>query len=250
MQVWKSELRRAFLRPAFWLAAVGICVVALMGGAQELKQAFSGMLPDGMGEAWLLTGYAALCSDPLVMAIPILCTLPYAAMFVEEFQSRFLVAYLPRTGCRAYLGAKTGATLLAGGGAVLCGCLIACAVFLMLLPPTGARQELYAIPLQAILERVVLLSLGGCLWSLAGGAFAAAAANKYMAYACPFILFYVMSAFRQRYYSGAALLDPWEWMKPNLSTTPFFAALIVSVAACALMGIAYAALMKRRIANV
>ena len=58
------------------------------------------------------------------------------------------------------------------------------------------------------------LFLNGAFWALIGGTSAVITKNRYMSYAVPFILYYVLTVFQERYYQKAFFLSPRYDMYP------------------------------------
>lgn len=52
------------------------------------------------------------------------------------------------------------------------------------------------------------LFLNGAFWALVGGLAAVITKNRYMSYAVPFILYYVLTVFQERYYQKAFFMNP------------------------------------------
>ena len=55
----------------------------------------------------------------------------------------------------------------------------------------------------------------GAFWSLTGMTFAALTDSKYMAYASPFVLFYLLIILYERYFDKLFVLYPREWLSPS-----------------------------------
>lgn len=58
------------------------------------------------------------------------------------------------------------------------------------------------------------LFLNGAFWALVGGSAAVITKNRYMSYAVPFILYYVLTVFQERYYQKVFFLSPRYWATP------------------------------------
>lgn len=161
---------------------------------------------------------SALESDWMTLALPILCAIPCTASFVEEIKSGFIKEYLPRTTVKRYLGEKISACVLSGGIVPFLGILasygLICLVFLPMEAPLEEGME--ASPyLAEILSRSVLFFLSGGFWALVGMTFAALTGSKYMAYASPFIFYYVLIILNERYFNDLYILYPKEWLNPS-----------------------------------
>ena len=75
----------------------------------------------------------------------------------------------------------------------------------------------------------MLLFFTGAFWSLIGMTAAALANSKHMAYATPFIFFYVLVILSERYFKGIPFLNPKIWMDPATEIWGIGILLILSV---------------------
>lgn len=87
--------------------------------------------------------------------------------------------------------------------------------------------------------------LNGALWAMTGGFAAVVARNGYMAYAVPFILYYVMSVFQERYYRALFFLSPRYWMAPIYYNDLF--CILVLFTICVLASLLFMWALKRRL---
>ena len=55
----------------------------------------------------------------------------------------------------------------------------------------------------------------GAFWALAGSVVSVFARNCYLGYAVPFILYYVLTVFQERYFGGLHFLSPKQWAYPS-----------------------------------
>lgn len=253
MKVLLTELKRAFFSPGFLAAIAGAVVAGFLGGYEFMKIALGGLAMEAVGEISVQVTYTSMYSNLFVLVIPILCTLPGAASFMEDTDSRFIREYLPRAGRMKYLISKTTATALSGGASVFGGLMAMLLIFSIMFPPLGIEQtgmlsNDYTITYYNFFRCSLLVLLNGCLWSLVGGVTAAATLNKYMAYACPFILYYVISIFQERYFKTYWIFNPKEWIMPG--HIELLQAFLCSAAAIAVLSIIYCLLMKRRLCDV
>ena len=75
--------------------------------------------------------------------------------------------------------------------------------------------------------------LNGAFWALAGSAAAVLTRNHYLGYAVPFILYYVLTVFQERYYAKLYALSPRQWAYPSYFGAGFCAGiLILLIAGC------------------
>ena len=245
MKALQADLKRAFGSTGFWAGTAGIVIAGIAGGFDAASQATAGALNPTLGPAALQAAQMALISDLFVLTVPILCTLAYAAAFVEETKSRFIYLYLPRAGRKGYLFSKISATALSGGAIVFLGAHILLLVYAFAFRDYPGSGSEYAMTYGTLLTHMALLFVNGCLWALAGGIAAAATKNKYMAYACPFIFFYVFTSFQKRYYGDLLLLSPHEWIYPkNIAWSSVYPVVFIALAA---VFAGYLLLMKWRL---
>ena len=83
--------------------------------------------------------------------------------------------------------------------------------------PDLSGQELQGILplLPAVLCGFLCGFLNGAFWALAGSAAAVLTRNHYLGYAVPFILYYVLTVFQERYYDKYYILSPRQWAYPS-----------------------------------
>lgn len=99
-----------------------------------------------------------------------------------------------------------------------------------------------------LIGRAFLFFLSGALWSLVGGLFATITMSKYMAYASPFIFYYVLVILSQRYFTNIYVLNPQEWLNPSeLWNAGIWGAVLFVSELIVLLSIAYYAIMRRRL---
>lgn len=251
IRVLFSDLKRTF---GNWGLMIGICgtwIAGLCGVFAMIVSVKGGM---GLGEnvVCFTIAQTALSSDLFLLVIPITSSIPYTAVFMEELRSRFILSYLHRAGRRRYLISKSLVTAFSGGITVLCGMLLIFITCLIIFPPDKFQQELFIqyfnVYNRFFLEGMVLCFLNGCLWALIGGMMAAITKNKYMSYAAPFILYYILDAFQKRYYSTFHFLNPQEWASPKYISINQAISTLSCI--CIILCLIYFYLMKRRLAYV
>lgn len=253
MKILRTDFKRMFCSTGFWVALCGTVIAGLIGSYDFSISAASGqgVIP---GEVFVNAALSG-CSSPIfLLLLPILCALPYTHAFTEDTNSGFIVSYLPRAGRKAYLGSRAAVTALGGGIALAAGLLLLIAIYTAMYPPTGVTAEELGISpeimvdLPYYMERLLLVFLSACIWSLVGGISAAATMNRYMGYACPFIIYYVLSSFQGRYFGGIYILNPQEWVFPGHIS--YGTALLCSAVVLFAVFFVDYSLMKRRLRHV
>lgn len=250
MGIWKSNTKRVF---GSWGFPVAICIVAVgcvLGGRDVSLYIESGTYGAGETEIFLLC-QGVLISDAFRLSVPLACTLPVGALFLDEFQSRFAVYSLIRTTWRHYILSKVIVTFLGGGVAVLSGALGGITVNLIRL---SLGLESWSVFFQGGVSQGLLILyyftgvlLAGGTWALAGSIAAAVIRNIYMAYAVPFIFYYILNTFQRRYYKSAWVLNPGEWMVARF--IPLWQGLLLSLVFCVLLMAVYSKVMEKRLGH-
>lgn len=249
----KSDIRRALTGKGFWIGIAGIVLVIALSSLE-------GMIQAARSETPLMNGFHAqlildaLSSDWMTLALPIVCALPFTAAFVDDIKSRFIRQYLHRTGVKEYIRAKLIACGLSGGLVLFAGILIAFSISaLVFTPMEAALAEGQAPPpyLAQVLTAELTLFVSGAFWSLTGFAFAALTMSKYMAYASPFIIYYVMIILHERYFETLYVLYPKEWLFPSDKwVMGSFGVILLLAELTAIVSLIFVMTAKRRLANV
>ncbi len=199
------------------LSIAGVVLVIFLSQIEGIVGAFRAedLLQNGYSADLILT---ALSSDWMILALPILAALPCTAGFVDEVKSGFIKEYLPRTTVKKYIGGKIAACTLSGGFVLAAGILLAYGVSALVFSPMeGPLEEDAAVRyyLAEIVSRAALFFVSGAFWALVGMTFSTVTNSKYMAYASPFIFYYVLIILNERYFPDFYILYPKEWLAPS-----------------------------------
>lgn len=265
MKVLKTDIKRALLSWGFIVAMTGMAVPAFLGVLDQIISIFQGEMSEKLQAGYSIQlSISSLQTDVILLVLPILAALPFTTAFVDDYRSKYLREYLPRAGKRQYIISKISATAIAGGLTLFVGILLVCFVFTLLLSPMEIAPqavtdnttmiEANAIDITAqltfvdLIGRAFLFFLSGALWSLVGGLFATITMSKYMAYASPFIFYYVLVILSQRYFTNIYVLNPQEWLNPSeLWNAGIWGAVLFVSELIVLLSIAYYAIMRRRL---
>lgn len=219
MKDLQSDIKRAFGSWGFWTGAAGMVIAILIGAAEDIlpvleKGAEEGLM-SGFHAQTLLT---ALKSDVMLLCVPILAALPYTSAFLDDYKSGYLKEYLPRGGKSRYIKGKVAATALSGGACLFIGIFAAYLVFFLVFTPMELAPE-EAISGQPLFPQILgsacIFLLCGGLWSLVGSLLASVTMSRYMAYASPFIIYYVLVILSERYLKNIYVLNPKEWLRAS-----------------------------------
>ncbi len=141
---------------------------------------------------------AGFDSDLFRMSIPVTAAFPYAAVWLVEYQSGFIKAYLPRCGKMSYIFGKFFACGLCGGLPGMLGCL----VYRMMLEET---EEI----------SLMLVFVSGMMWAVFSATLAAWSKSRYIAYGGAFVIYYLLIILYERYFEEMYCLYPCEWIFPK-----------------------------------
>ncbi|EFH80335.1 conserved hypothetical protein [Ktedonobacter racemifer DSM 44963] len=212
----RSDIQRAVLSRGFLAGAFGMAIVIVLASTESLYTTFENapQLPPGYHVELIRN---ALSSDMVMFAVPILCALPFTPVFVDDIQSGFIKQFLPRCGVNAYILGKLLACAISGGLVLLIGILLAYVLSTLGLtlledPFDGGIIATYSA---IVLEKAALFLCSGMLWSLVGFTLASMTKSRYMAYAAPFVLYYILIIVHERYFGAWYYLYPREWLNPS-----------------------------------
>ena len=219
MKKYNSDIGRALSSWGFYAGIAGMVIAIIIGAAGDvlpmLQAPEMNGLYNGFHAQTLLT---ALSSDVMLLCVPILAALPYTSAFVDDYKSGYLKEYLPRSGRRRYITGKVAATAVSGALVMFIGIIIAYVLFALVftpmeqVPDEQMTQMMQPHFFADILGRGFVFALCGALWSLVGAMLAAVTMSKYMAYASPFIIYYVLVILSERYIKDVYVLNPKQWL--------------------------------------
>ncbi len=248
-----SDIKRAFTGRGFIVGLFGMVIVVILSSLEDIINVARSTEP-------LANGYhaefvkTALSSAWVTLAIPILCALPFTSAFVDDMKSGFIKQYLHRAGYKQYIRSKLLACGLSGGSVLFLGILISYALSYLVFTPMelalvkGQATQPY---LAQILMIAATLFLSGAFWSLVGFTMSALTMNRYMAYASPFILYYVLIILHERYFENLYVLYPREWLFPSeWWVMGSFGVILLLAELTAVVSLAFAVTARRRLANV
>lgn len=171
------------------------------------------LLPNGYHTNFILN---ALHSNIVAPFIPILAVLPFTASYIEDVNSRFSRFILIRIDYNTYLVSRVLVCYLSGGFVIVTGTLLAWGVSALLFLPMEVAAEASSEAAALLLKTCVLLSLNGGLWAVLGMTMSTIMESKYIAYASPFIVYYLLVILYERYFPDAWLIYPKNWLNPEI----------------------------------
>ena len=192
-----------------FLAGVLVMAAAVgFAGFDAIHRAFQSeyLMPAGYHTEMIRS---ALRSDTAIPFIPMAAVLPFAGSFVDDVKSKFARLFCIRSGWTGYLGSRLVVCFLSGALVVVCGAILAWgSAALMLLP----RSEAGEVERGLLTETLWLYALSGGFWAVVGLSLSTLMESKYIAYASPFVLYYLLVILHERYTPALYVLDPAEWI--------------------------------------
>jgi hypothetical protein len=248
-----SDIKRALSGRGFLAGVAGMVLIIAFSLLEEIiTAAQSGEALQNGHHAQVIM--SALESDWVTLALPILCALPFTAAFVDDIKSGFIKQFLPRSSVKLYIKGKLVACGLSGGLVLFFGIVLAYGVSALIFTPMelALGPEEIAQPYFAqLLMKATTMFFSGAFWSLAGFTFAALTMNKYMAYASPFILYYVLIILNERYFSDFYVLYPKEWLSPSETwVMGGFGVILLLIELSAIVCLGFTIVAKGRLAHV
>lgn len=245
MKGLSSHLRRG-LGPVFWLAA--LAAAGLIGSTflnpVLLTLQTGGFFPQFYHQELILQ---ALASDTMASFLPVLAALPLSAGYLEDIKSKFARFLLIRGSFTGYLLGIGVACWLCGGGAAVFGALGAWGAAALAVTPLETLREGAQSELPQIIGRLELLFLNGGLWAVIGMTVSTIMESKYIAYASPFIVYYLLVILYERSFPDAWLLYPKNWLNPEIWPYGVGSAAAFLMELTALAGILFYIRGKRRL---
>ena len=213
LRAFLIDLKRAIISRSFLLAFGGMVLCLMIGAFSDVLSVFR------MDNPHVMYGYhrelllKALVSDIILFAVPILAAIPYTTAFIDDVKSGYLKPYLTRTSVTRYILGKGIGAAVSGGLALMLGILTALGIFMLVFSPIEVYGE-YAIKslIPDIILRLFLFFLSGALWANVGLLASSLTQNVHLAYAAPFIFYYVLIILQERYFRTAFMLNPKNYL--------------------------------------
>ena len=248
-----ASLRHAVNSWFFFIAAIATVLILLFSRLESFLGAFRSeqLLAYGYHHSLILS---ALSAEGMALALPILCALPYTAAFLDDVKSGFIKAYLSRTTVDGYIMSRALGCAISGGLAISLGILAAYGIAALLLLPLEAMRDYLLEPpgyFRQLLETLLMFFASGAFWALVGLTFATLTNSRYMAYASPFVLFYLLVILYERYFDKLYVLYPREWLNPsNKWVFGRIGVAVLLLELSALMALLFAWAAKRRLRQI
>lgn len=242
--IYRMDVKRGLSSPGFYIGIVLCSLVAVFGMGKMMGNIAESIMPEG--EIRFLSAVCiGLRTETFAYVLPIACTFAVSGMFTEDMQSRMLYYSILRTTKKRYYTSKIFSCVLIGFLTVLVTSLLLLIILGILFPPKQSEiQTFQTDSLVYLCKTIVILGANSSFYALLGGIISVFSNNRYMAYASPFILYYVISTLLNAYLSDYPILNPEEWMLLRISSEGQVMAILL--AANLMAGIGYLIMMERR----
>lgn len=194
------------------IAVVMILGISLAEPFVKLIRDFK-LQPNGYLDSIFIT---SLSSDIFTSFVPIIATLPYGGNFIDGVKSKFVRFYIVRSGYTKYLLSRIFSCFLLGGIVIDIGVVIAYLFCALLILPIELAASEECVLCSKLISHLLTLYLSGGFWALFGMAMSTVMESKYIAYASPFVMYYLLVILHERYFPDLYLIYPKEWMNPSL----------------------------------
>ncbi|MEG1882742.1 MAG: hypothetical protein RR224_03360 [Clostridia bacterium] len=142
-------------------------------------------------------------------------------LYSDDVKSGYLKQFLPRTTVSRYILGKELACAISGFLTLTIGILAGhILVSLFVLPMETFGETAVESQLGELVGKIIIFGLSGALWAMLGMLLSTVTMNAYMAYAAPFILYYVMIILQERYARDIFMLNPQNYLTLT-GTWPF-----------------------------
>lgn len=247
MRAFRTDLERAVTSIGFMLAVIGVVVALMAGGFTGLWVDMEVVKKQGLelGYHWQMLK-RGLQSEAFTFALPILCTLGFGGVYLEEMKSGYYKFALPRYGRRTYVLTKVLVSVFSGGLSMWLGVMLTAFIYWAVYSPMEINAELAALSgrvanvmydavgaakdvsgvyvevsiQDAINSNMFLLLLQwsamaflmGASWAGVSCFFAVLYGNRYMAYGASFLISYLLIILLTRFLHNLFyIFNPREW---------------------------------------
>ena len=202
----RHDFKRIIYSYGFYIAVALFVVMGILqqlsytDGKARMLQTF-GVTNFGFLNRYISSTCGDIAVSQMPFMLPIICAIPCANFYLQEYKSRYLRNVLIRTGRVKYFFSKVFTSFITGMAVVLCGEMILF-ILCFLIDPTSSvplfqldilsddhfLKTLYQVnlPLFSLVESENFILFGG-VYSLLTVSFSALWNNKYLAYSTGFL---------------------------------------------------------------
>lgn len=192
-----------------------MAIIIFLTSINSLVNAFReiSLLENGYHTEFILD---AIRSDTVSSFIPILAALPFSANYVDDVKNKFARFYLIRTSYITYCLSRIITCFLCGGFVIVAGAMLAWGGATLLFLPIEKVGKTYSDSADILMQTSALLFFYGSFCAVVGMTMSSMMESKYIAYASPFVIYYLLVILCERYFSDIFLLYPPNWIDPSV----------------------------------
>lgn len=240
-----NEVKKIFTNVFFWTGLMLLTILIFASGVPYMKTLLRAEY-SAEGVSWAETFRYCTINENGLLFVPICVPMAAGAYAETELRSRYALFSCSRIGKRSYYVKKIIECVLSGGLMVCFSEVLV--LFIVYIGLQGIPTQIKGGGTGA--AAMILLSLirgflNGAFWTLAGSVAAVLTRNQYLAYAMPFVMYYVLTLFQSRFYSELYFLSPRYWAVPVHYGNIFCIAVLSGLAAVCAISLALA--VKRRL---
>lgn len=203
---------------------------------------------------WALTFVLeTLMNESLLFFLPILSSLPYSTSFIDESKAGSTRLAISRVKKSAYLHSKALTCALSGSYILAAGVLSVLVVSLIIFAPMEQpiAENIENSQNLLFIKMLLTYSISGALWAEVGLFFSTLLKHRLMAWLSPFMLYYLLIIFQERYFEWCYILYPKEWINPkNLWPMDNFSVSLWLLTLVLFVGYAFIKVGERRLKSV
>lgn len=201
--------------PKLYISVLSVIMLVYLGSTEVLLRTVQQrtLLPVGYHTTFMNNALESITS---ISFVPVISALPFSGEYVDEVKSKFARFYLIRINYEHYLWSRVLVCFLCGGGVILLGSLLSWGISALLFMPMEMAAEKESVSVASIWPILILFFMTGGLWSVVGMTMSTFMESKYIAYASPFVIYYMLVILYERYFPDAYLLYPPNWTNPDV----------------------------------
>ena len=206
-------LKKVFVNFKLYIGILILFIFTIIIGYPYIEQLLTtGYSAEGLG--WETAYIYCITNEKILLFVPVVSPMIAADNLSVELKSRFSLFCCCRIGKKRYIANSILENLLSGGFTVTFS-MIFVYIFLYFRLNENVEPMVDTIPILSTLLLSLLRGfLNGALWACVGSCAAVITRNKHLAYATPFVIYYILYIFQERYYSNMSFLNPRYWAAP------------------------------------
>lgn len=215
--VIKCNIKQGIVSTRFGICFTAVAVLIFLMSTEQLIEATRSCAPlkSGFHATFIIN---ALSTDGLFFATPIVSAVSMSAAYIEDLKSNCIRYYLFRSSRKPYIMGRILGCYISGGLVSFIGIVLAFGVSSLLFMPMERAVEAgaeNAPGLRDVISVALPFFLTGGFWAVFGLAISTFMESKYIAYASPFIAFYILVILHERYFGDLFVISPKEWLHPS-----------------------------------